>query len=124
MSASRVALQDAKAPAQYCSAQRRLDAAYDAGLSCALALLEANKLEAEGEGHHREAMDYMVNTLRLKGNTAAAIPVLTRARHDGRYDGRSNVNEQVVAEGIKWAQRVLAETEQWFSVHNALALKL
>lgn len=47
------ALKDASAPAQFVSAPRRFDAAYDCGLSCALLVLECNKLEIAGQGHHR-----------------------------------------------------------------------
>jgi len=47
------ALKDASAPAQFVSAPRRFGAAYDCGLSCALLVLECNKLEIAGQGRHR-----------------------------------------------------------------------
>lgn len=77
---AQVALKDAKAPADYVSATRRFDAAYDCGLACALLVLECNKFEII-------------------------------------------VNEQALLSAIEWAERVLAETENWVQTHQPLALK-
>lgn len=116
-------LRDAKAPREFVSTGRRFDAAYDSALCCALSLLEANKLELKGQGHHLEAMDYLVKTLQLRGDNAQAGKVFVQARNANRYDGASNLNEMAVASALKWADRVHAETEGWFAKNLPLALK-
>lgn len=118
-----VALKDAKAPANYVSEGRRFDAAYDCALACALLVLECNKVEMTGQGHHLEALKYLAKTLGLKGSTAAAIPAMVQARNSVRYDAVPLVNEQAVVSAIAWAERVLAETEGWLQSHHALVLK-
>ena len=92
---ARTALKDARAPAQFISAPRRFDAAYDCGLACALLILECSKFELTGQGHHREALDFLTKSLRLKGQAAAAIPVMIRARNSTRYDAEPIINEPV-----------------------------
>lgn len=120
---AQVALRDAKAPADYVSATRRFDAAYDCGLACALLVLECNKVEVKGLGHHQEALVYLAKTLSLKGKVVEAIPVMVRARNSARYDAAPIVNEQALLSAIEWAERVLAETENWVQAHQPLALK-
>jgi len=120
---AQLALKDARAPAEYVSAPRRFDAAYDCAMACALALLESSKLEVVGLGHHQDAMNFMVKTLALRGQTAQAVPVMIRARNSVRYDAMPLVNEQVVTSAIDWADRILAETEAWLQANQPLALK-
>ena len=118
-----VALQDAKAPAQYVSVGRRFDAAYDAGMSCALLIAECEKVEIAGPGHHAEALKRMAATLGLKGQTANAIPAMIQARNASRYDAEPIANEAVVQAAIAWAERIIAETEGWLQQHQPNALK-
>lgn len=118
-----LALKDATAPPAHVSAGRRFDAAYDCGMNCALLLLECNKLELEGQGHHQEAMAYMVKTLNLRGKVADAAPVMAKARNANRYDAIPLSNEGVVKSAIEWADRILAETEGWLTKNQPLALK-
>lgn len=118
-----IALKDARGPPEHLSAGRRFDAAYDCGMNCALLLLECNKLELEGQGHHREAMSFLVKTPGLKGKTADAAPAMTQARNATRYDAIPLTNEAVVASAIEWADRILAETENWLTKNQPLALK-
>ena len=54
---AQTALKDAKAPAEFVSEGRRFDAAYDCGLTCALLVLECNKQEISGPGHHQDALE-------------------------------------------------------------------
>lgn len=118
-----IALKDANGPAEHISAGRRFDAAYDCGMNCALLLLECSKLELAGQGHHREAMVFLVKTLGLKGKTADAAPVMVQARNATRYDATPLTNEAVVVSAIEWADRILAETENWLTKNQPLALK-
>lgn len=118
-----IALKDANGPPEHISAGRRFDAAYDCAMNCALLLLECNKLELEGQGHHREAMSFLVKTLGLKGKTADAAPAMTQARNATRYDATPLTDEAVVASAIAWADRILAETENWLTQHQPQALK-
>lgn len=120
---ARTALADAKAPSQYVSARRRFDAAYDCGHACSLAVLECKKVEIEGNGHHREAFDFFFKTTGLKGKTSADAPGMVAARNSLRYDAISMVDEAIVARGIEWAERVLAETETWLQLNQPMALK-
>jgi hypothetical protein len=114
-------IQDAQLTAL--SIPRRFEAAYDAGFCCAMALLEANKLETEGPSHHRETLDFMVSTLSLKGNTADLIPLLVRTRNSSRYDAAPLVTENMVVATLEWSARVQTETHTWFQKHNPQALK-
>jgi hypothetical protein len=123
LASAKVALKDARAPAEHISAPRRFDAAYDCGLDCALLVLECSKLELKGQGHHTESFDFLVKALKLRGQTAAAIPTMIKARNANRYDGTPFINEGVVASAIEWADRILAETEAWLAISQPLALK-
>ena len=76
-----------------------------------------------GLGHHQEALNYLAKTSQLKGQIAAAIPVMVRARNSAGYDATPIVNESAVASAIDWAERLLAETEGWLSIHHPPALK-
>jgi len=120
---ARTALKDARGPAEFVSAARRFEAAYDCGMACALLLLECNKLEISGMGHHQEALQYLCKTLKLKGKTAELIPVMSRSRNSSRYDALPVANEAAVASAIEWADRILAETEGWLTTNQPLALK-
>lgn len=120
---AQVAMRDARAPAQYISAGRRFDAAYDAGLSCALLLAECEKVDITGAGHHVETPKRMSHTLALKGQTAEVIPAMIQARNAARYDAEPVANEAVVEAAIEWADRILAETEGWLQQHQPNALK-
>lgn len=120
---AQVALNDARAPAQYVSAPRRFDAAYDCGLACALLVLECKKLEISGLGHHKAALEYLVKELGLKGQVAQAVPVMVQARNASRYDAAPIITEAIVAEAVSWAERLRDETEGWLQVHQPLALK-
>ena len=120
---ARTALHDARAPSEYVSARRRSDAAYDCGHACSLAVLECKKVEIDGKGHHREAFDFFFQTTGLKGRTAADTPGMVAARNSLRYDAISMVDEVFVARGIEWAERVLAETENWLQANQPLGLK-
>jgi hypothetical protein len=123
LSSAQEALRDAQAPAKYISAKRRFEAAYDVGLSCALALLEASHFEVHGMGHHRDALAFLIKVLKLKGETAAAVKVLIRTRNTNKYDGSSLTNEITVTSAIKWADSVLVETKQWFAINSPAVLK-
>lgn len=118
-----IALKDAHAPKEHVSAPRRFDAAYDCGLSCALLLLEASKQELVGQGHHMEAMAYLVKTLQLRGQNADTATVMVRFRNLIRYDAEPVIDEAAVVTAIAWAERVLAETESWLSIHQPNVLK-
>ena len=64
------------------SLKRRFDAAYDAAFNCALALLEANKQEVKpAPGHHRVTFDFLISTLKLRGETAEFVPLVIRTRN-------------------------------------------
>jgi hypothetical protein len=117
------ALKDARAPAEFVSMSRRFEAAYDCGLSCALLLLESSKLELQGQGHHVEAMAFMIKTLGLKGQVADAAGVMVKARNTIRYDAEPIINEAAVASAVEWAERIIAETEGWLQQNQPLALK-
>ena len=101
----------------------RYDAAYDAAFLCALAYLEANKLEMEGKGHHREALTYLVTSLKLKGDCAELIAPMVQARNSNRYDGDLITDERLVLLACEWATRIRAEAESWFKTHLPQALK-
>lgn len=118
-----IALKDARAPAEYVSVTRRFDAAYDCGLSCALLVLERNKLEISGPGHHAEALAYLVKTLKLRGQVADAATAMASARNSIRYDAEPIINEAAVASAIEWAERIQAETEGWLQANEPNALK-
>lgn len=123
LNAAGIALKDARAPAQYVSASRRFDAAYDAVLCCALAICEATKQEVYGDGHHREVMQLLVGTLKLKGQNTEGIGAMIGIRNRTRYDGAPVGSETVVQEAIAVATRVIAETEGWMQTNCPLALK-
>lgn len=118
-----IALQDAKAPKEYVSATRRFDAAYDCGLSCALLLLEANKQELVGQGHHKDAMLYLTKTLGLRGQVCENATAMVRIRNLIQYDAEPVVDEATVATAVSWAERIFAETEGWLTTHLPNALK-
>jgi hypothetical protein len=120
---ARIASKDANAPPEHVSAQRRFDAAYDCGHACSLAVLECMKLELEGKGHHREAFDFFFKTTGVKGKTASDTPGMVGARNAIRNDAASMVDEAFVTHGMAWAQRILAETENWLERHQPSALK-
>lgn len=120
---ARVALSDARAPAQYISAQRRFDAAYDCGLQCALAVLECSKLEVQAQNHHQVAFDFLFKKLQLKGSTVSDAKAIMLARHAVRYDAAPLNDETAVTRAIAWAERLLAETEGWLSRNEPRALK-
>ena len=105
------------------SGYARFDAAYDGAFCCALALLEANKLEMTGAGHHREALNYLVGQLKLRGAIADYVGPMVQARNGNRYDGDMTADERVVKLAIDWATRVRAEAETWFQAKLPLALK-
>lgn len=102
---------DARAPAEYVSARRRFDAAYDCGLQSALAVLECSKLEVNAQNHHQVAFDFFFKTLKLKGSMVTEAKTIMLARHAVRYDAAPLNDEQAVARAIAWADRLLAETE-------------
>lgn len=116
-------LKDVKAPPQFVPVSRRLDAACDNALRCALPLPETNKLELKGQGSRLEAMEFLAKTLQLRGNNAATAKVFVPARNANRYDDAPNLNEMAVALALKWADRVHAETESWFQKNLPLSLK-
>jgi uncharacterized protein (UPF0332 family) len=117
-------LKDARAPAQVISAPRRNDAAYDAAFCCALALLEANKMEVTSDlGHHRLVLEYFVDTLSIKGSVRDAIPAVIRNRNAYRYDGALNIDETTVVRTIQWAELVMQHTAGWFEKNLPQALK-
>ena len=118
-----MALSDARAPAQYVSAARRFDAAYDCGLQCALVVLECSKLEVNSQNHHQTAFDFFFSTLKLKGNVVAQAKAIMAARHAVRYDAAPLNDEEAVAQAIAWADRLLAEAEGWLASHEPRALK-
>ncbi len=120
---ARIALSDARAPAQYVSARRRFDAAYDCGLQCALTVLECSKLEVHAQNHHQIAFDFFFSTLKLKGSSVTDAKAIMMARHAVRYDAAPLNDEQAVARAIAWADRLLAETEGWLTSHEPRALK-
>ena len=120
---AQVALSDARAPAQYVSAARRFDAAYDCGLQCALVLLECSKFAVQAQNHHQVAFDFLFSTLKLKGNVVAEAKAIMMARHAVRYDAAPLNDEQAVARAIAWADRLLAETEGWLATNEPRALK-
>ena len=120
---AKVALADARAPAQYVSAGRRFDAAYDCGLQCALVLLECSKLEVTAQNHHQVTMEFLIATLKLKGNVAAESKAMVHARNAVRYDATPLNNEHAVIRAIEWADRILAETEGWLQTNQPLALR-
>jgi hypothetical protein len=105
------------------SIARRFDAAYDAGFCCARAVLEVSKLECKGPGHHKDTLQFLVDTLGLKGDTAALIPSLTQTRNASRYDAAPVLTENMVTATITWAERLQAETEAWFQKKHPQALK-
>ena len=77
---------DTRAPAQYVSAARRFDAAYDCGLQCALVVLECSKLEVNAQNHHQVAFDFFFSPSKLKGNVVAEakdIMLAPRTRTSG-----------------------------------------
>lgn len=108
------------------SARRRVDAAYDAGHACSLAILAECRLECKGGqgGHHVEAMDHMFGTLRLNDDLTASGKILLRLRNDNRYDGTSALqcDSRVASDALAWANRIMAETEMWFQRKNPAAL--
>lgn len=118
-----VALSDARAPAQYVSAHRRFDAAYDCGLQCALIVLECSKLEVQAQNHHQVAFDFFFKTLKLKGSTVTEAKTIMQARHAVRYDAMPLNDEQAVVRAIAWADRLLAETQAWLTANEPRALK-
>jgi hypothetical protein len=95
-----------------------LELAYDAVFFGALAMLEASKLELSSDkGHHKEMVDYLIQTLSLRGNNRDGVMILYGARSD-RYDAAmvATVDQAVEAAGI--ADRVLAEIDGWFQKNH------
>lgn len=106
-------LRDAGA-ASSITAYRRFVAAYEAVLHCALAVLEVRRVETKGEGHHIETITQLVETLGLKGNSAAEARAMCQARNDVTYKGRIHIaDEAFVVRAIQWAERLVNETEGW-----------
>lgn len=59
----------------------RLEMAYDVLFFSAMAMLEASKLELDSErGHHKEAMQFLISTLRLRGHNESGVMALYAAR--------------------------------------------
>ena len=48
---------------------------------------------------------------------------IEKARNATRYDATPLTNEAVVVSAIEWADRILAETENWLTKNQPLALK-
>lgn len=68
-------------------------------------------------------MSFLMKTLGLKGKIADESIVMAQARNATRYDAIPLTNEALVASAIQWADRVLAETENWLTKNQPLALK-
>jgi len=105
------------------SLARRFDAAYDAGFCCALALLEASKLECTGPGHHRDALEFLVKVLGVKGKIREIATSIWRMRNANRYDAVRTISPEMVEQAIEWAAYVQIETEAWFRKNLPQALK-
>jgi hypothetical protein len=55
----------------------RLELAYDVLFYCVMAMLEASKLELDSDrGHHRDAMQHLITTLRLRGKNEEGVMAL------------------------------------------------
>jgi len=79
-----------------------------------MAMLEASKLELSSDkGHHKELMDYLIQTLSLKGKNRDGVMILYGARSD-RYDAALITTVEQAVEGAGIAERVLAEIDGWF----------
>ena len=48
---------------------------------------------------------------------------IEKVRNATRYDATPLTNEAVVVSAIEWADRILAETENWLTKNQPLALK-
>jgi hypothetical protein len=107
-------LQDARADKKAITPYRRFLAAYDAGLHCALAVLELNRQQIKGEGHHAESFQHLLLTLGFKGGAVAEAKAMSQARNDVTYKGNMQLaDEAQVERAIKWAERLINETVAW-----------
>lgn len=106
------------------STYARFDAAYDAILCCGLALLEISRLEiTTDKGHHLEILQFLVDTLKFKGQNASDIQAMSRSRKANRYGSGPPATEKMVAEAIALAERVRAEAETWITAQQSKASK-
>lgn len=118
---AQVSLRDARAPAEHLSAQRRLGAAYDAGLACALLVLACNRVEVSSAGDHRAALEYLVKKLGVNARVSAAVPVILRMRGSCRFGEVPVLTEADVAEAVSWAQALIDGTWRWLREHHPSA---
>lgn len=96
----------------------RLELAYDVLFYCALAMLDASKLELDSDrGHQRDAMEFLINTLRLRGKNEEGVMWLYAARAT-RYDGAMLGTPEEAERAAVLAERILAEADGWFDKNH------
>jgi hypothetical protein len=95
------------------TASTRLSAAYDAVLSAALAVINAQGYRVDSsEGHHMIAIEILASSLGYSKLQHEELQVVRESRNQ-RYDGLPP-NEHQVFEARAWAERVLKDVGQWF----------
>jgi hypothetical protein len=92
----------------------RLSAAYDAVLSTALAMINAQGYRLDSsEGHHMIAIEILAFSLGYSKLQHEELQVVRESRNQ-RYDGLPP-NENEIAEARAWAERVLKDAARWFA---------
>jgi len=69
------------------------------------------------EGITKELVDYLIQTLSLRGNNRDGVIILYGARSD-RYDAAMVATVEQAFEGAGIAERVLAEIDGWFQKNH------
>ena len=104
------------------TASTRLSAAYDAVLSAALAVINAQGYRLDSsEGHHMIAIEILASSLGYSTLQHEELQVVRESRNH-RYDGLAP-NENQIAEARAWAERVLKDAAQWFAENQPQLLR-
>jgi hypothetical protein len=98
------------------SADNRFDAAYKAIMQCAMIGLWANgyRTSTSQPGHHQTALQALPLTMGLEKDTVIVLDALRKQRNLGDYEGNP-VTDAAVAECLKQAEALLANTQQWLA---------
>jgi len=100
--------------------ETRLEQAYHAILSCALAALRVESFRAaNAPGKHRFVLSSLADTLGTSPDLIAYFQQLRRMRHRGIYEGSIHVSETEVEGAVTEAARLLEHVLTWMQPRSS-----
>ena len=110
-------LEDAANPTIH--TETRLEQAYTAILTCALAALRAEGYRpSRGAGQHSRSLETLRFTLMLEEPRIDYYQTLRSMRNQGLYEGGLNVSQTQAEEAIQEAEWLLKKTKAWLKSHH------